>query len=112
MLMSLSTESEPTSWGFSCLLLPISRVMLSGRESRDGGRRLLQRASSTGYLLQSLNQVPQTDLHPVFEIPIFLTNGCKGLSVSALLLLFIASVFVWQKVFVFNTSPAAHCQEI
>lgn len=109
MLMSLSTDSVPTSWGFSCLLLPISRVMLSGR---DGQRRVLQKASTTGYLLQSLSQVPQTDLHPVFEIPIFLTNGFRGLSVSALLLLFIASVFVWQKVFVFDTSPAAHCQEI
>lgn len=76
------------------------------------GSRVLQGASSPGDLLQSPEQVPHTDLHPVFETAIFLTNGFKGLSVSALLLLFIASVFVWQKVFVFNTSPAAHCQEI
>lgn len=76
------------------------------------GSRGLQGASSPGDLLQSPEQVPHSDLHPVFETAIFLTNGFKGLSVSALLLLFISSVFVWQKVFVFNTSPAAHCQEI
>lgn len=39
--------------------------------------------------------------HAVCEVPTFLSNGFKGLSVSALLSLFIASVFVWQEGFVF-----------
>lgn len=85
----------------SCSPLPAGAVLLS-RGSRDREEGCCKVPPACPRLLQSLDPVQPANLHPVLEIPIFLTNGFKGLSVSALLSLFTASVFVWQKASVFQ----------
>ena len=88
----------PAVSAISCSVFP-GRVMLPSGGSGAGGRGVPWGASRAQCLLPPLDGVRETDLRPVFGTAVFLTNGFKGLSVSALLPLFIALVFVWQKVF-------------